>query len=110
MKRKGQKLSQVEIVEPELPKLQSPRNLNEAATMLREGQKDIGKIASRAALRFYRQGAVAAYAKKKVGYGNFTPWIEEKTLYHPRTIRRYIEYYEKCKAAGKIIKPIAKTD
>ena len=101
-------VAQVEIVEPTLPKLKEPRNLQEAAKRLREGEKDLVQIAGRAARRFYENGMIASYVKKKIGHGNLTAWIEEHTLYHPRTIRRYMKYFEACNVAGKLL--LGKTD
>jgi hypothetical protein len=98
----------VEILEPSLPKLKEPRNLNEARARLIEGQRKIIDLAGQAGRRFYKQGMVCFYVKKKIGHGNFTNWIEENVGYHPRTVRRYMRYFEACNVAGKLV--MYKTD
>jgi hypothetical protein len=45
-----------EILEPSLPKLKPPRNLNEARARLMEGQREIIGLAGQAGRRFYAQG------------------------------------------------------
>jgi hypothetical protein len=97
-----------EILEPSLPKLKPPRNLNEARARLMEGQREIIGLAGQAGRRFYAQGMVCSYVKEKIGHGNFTNWIEENVGYHPRTVRRYMRYFEACNAAGKLL--MHKTD
>lgn len=102
------KASLPEILEPLLPKLKPPRNLNEARARLLEGQRKIIDLAGQAGRRFYEQGMVCSYVKEKIGHGNFTNWIEENVGYHPRTVRRYMKYFEQCNLAGKLL--MYKTD
>jgi len=98
----------IDILEPSLPELQQPRNLNEAKARLKEGQSEIVQIANRAVRRFYENGMLCSYVKSKIGHGNFATWIEENVGYHPRTVRRYMRYFEACNAAGKLL--LYKTD
>jgi len=102
------KASVSEILEPSLPKLKPPRNLDEARARLMKGHREIIDLAGQAGRRFYEQGMVCSYVKDKIGHGNFTNWIEENVGYHPRTVRRYMKYFEQCNLAGKLL--LYKTD
>src|SRR6266542_2677040 len=102
------KRTELEVVEPSLPRLKKPHNLNEAKDRLRENRGEIAQLAKGAVKRFYEAGMLCSYVRAKIGHGNFTTWIEEHVGYHPRTVRRYMRYFEACNTAGKLL--LYKTD
>jgi hypothetical protein len=97
-----------EILEPELPRLKQPKNIADAAAQMLGEREALVNLAGQAAVRFYKLGMLASYVKSKIGHGNYTDWIKEHTLYDPRTIRRYVKYFDACNVAGKLL--LGKTD
>jgi hypothetical protein len=74
------------------------RDLDGTKAQLNAAISDIWALAIPAAERFYQAGMICAFIKKVVGHGNFTASIEQNVACHPRTIRRYIRYFEACNA------------
>lgn len=103
-KEKDSEVKEVEVlVEPALPKFRQPRSLDEAKTRLLAGRADIVGIAKRAGNRFYDQGMLCIYVKKKLPHGSFLEWIEEHIGFDKRTVQRHMKYAEACNVAEKII-------
>lgn len=97
------KRTEVEVLEPSLPRFKQPRNLDEAKVRLKENRGEIVQLATTAATRFYEIGKLCLYVKSKIIHGNFLPWIEKNVGYHERTVQRYMRYAEACDTAGNIL-------
>ena len=65
------KKTEVEIVEPPLPQLAQPLDLNEAKSRLKENRGEIAALAKRTGETFYATGMLCVYVKAEVGHGNF---------------------------------------